>query len=301
MYVIRNRNIFFLISGIIITICIAALAFWGLDVGIDFTGGSIIEVTYTEEVPSTQAVQNRLNALDLGGGVSVRPTEESGFFIRTPFLDAQGHESTLDALSFEGEFEVRENRFSSVGPAIGQELRTKAIWGIGLVILAIILFITFAFRKVSEPVSSWKYGVISIIALVHDILVPVGVFAVIGEFGTAEVDVLFVMALLAILGYSVNDTIVVFDRVRENLKLNEETKTREPFGETVGRSLNQTYARSLNTSVTTGLVLLALYFFGGASTELFALTLLVGVIAGSYSSLFLASPLLVSFAPREEK
>jgi preprotein translocase subunit SecF len=170
-------------------------------------------------------------------------------------------------------------------------------------VLAIIFFIAFTFRHVSKPVSSWKYGSIAIVALLHDIALPVGLFAILGKFFGAEVDILFVMALLAILGYSVNDTIVVFDRVRENLRQNKDANIREKFEETVGRSLNQTFTRSINTSVTTGLVLISLFLIGGETTKWFALTLLSGVMAGTYSSIFLATPLLVwvSGHQKEEK
>jgi preprotein translocase subunit SecF len=160
------------------------------------------------------------------------------------------------------------------------------------VVLAIILFVTFAFRKVSDAVSSWAYGSVAIIALLHDILVPSALFAVLGVTAGAQIDLLFVMALLAILGFSVNDTIVVFDRIRENLREHQD-QGQESFSDIVGTSLQQTFARSVNTSLTTLIVLAALYLLGGESTELFSLTLLVGVIAGTYSSLFFASPLLV--------
>jgi preprotein translocase subunit SecF len=182
---------------------------------------------------------------------------------------------------------------NTVGPILGKELRDKAFFAIAVVVLIIIFFIAFAFRKVSKPVSSWKYGTIAIVVLVHDIMLPVGLFAIMGHFFGAEVDGLFVMALLAILGYSINDTIVVFDRIRENLKYNADSNTHEDFEFTVGKSLNQTYVRSFNTSLTTSLTLLALFFFGSESTHYFSLTLLAGVIAGTYSSIFLAAPMLV--------
>ena len=187
-----------------------------------------------------------------------------------------------------------QERFNSIGPTIGKELRNKAFVAIGIVIIAIMLFVAFVFRKVSKPVSSWKYGVAAIIALIHDIIVPTGVFAFLGYILGVEIDILFVMALLAILGYSVNDTIVVFDRVRENLRLNREHGSEESFDLTVGKSLNQTYARSINTSLTTLFVVIALFFFGSEATQDFALVLAIGIIAGTYSSIFLATPLLVA-------
>jgi len=227
------------------------------------------------------------------GGYKLQPTGENGYVLRTRDLEDSERVNLLTLLSFEGSREVVQKRFSMVGPIIGEELKQKAYIAIVIVVLAIILFITFSFRRVSFPVSSWKYGLIAIVALVHDILIPTGAFIILGKFSGAEIDILFVTALLAILGFSVNDTIVVFDRVRENLNLNQEKGRKESFRDTVGRSLNQTYARSINTSLTTLLVLLTLLFLGGDSTRYFALTLVIGVIAGTYSSIFLASPLLV--------
>ncbi|MCR4306599.1 MAG: protein translocase subunit SecF, partial [Candidatus Yonathbacteria bacterium] len=187
-----------------------------------------------------------------------------------------------------------EERFNSIGPVIGSELKRKAVIAIIIVMVAIILFITFAFRRVSEPVSSWKYGLVAIVALAHDVIIPTGVFAVLGNFFIDfQVNVLFVTALLAILGFSIHDTIVVFDRIRENLRRNKEYHIDKGFAETVGEGLSQTFTRSINTSMTVVFVMLVLYFLGGEPTRQFALALSVGVIAGTYSSVFIASPLLV--------
>lgn len=191
-----------------------------------------------------------------------------------------------------------ELRFNSIGPALGSELATKALYALGAVTLAIMLYIAWAFRRVSRPVSSWVYGGIVVIILIHDVIVPAGFYAILAHFTGAQVDSLFVVALLAILGYSVNDTIVIFDRVREHLHTNREHKVEEPFEETVGKSITETLGRSINTSVTVSLALIALIIFGAAETVNFALVLLVGVIAGTYSSILLAAPLLVPLAKR---
>jgi len=201
-------------------------------------------------------------------------------------LTEEEHQGISSVLSENGNYEFTEKRFDSIGPVIGGELKRKALVSIGLVIFLIIIFIAFAFRGVSRPVSSWKYGLVAVAALIHDVLVPIGVFAFIG----AEVDVLFVTALLAILGYSVNDTIIIFDRIRENIKL----KISNDFEEAVGMSLRQTMARSINTSLTTLVVLVFLYFLGGDATKMFSLALGVGIIAGTYSSIFLAGPFLIT-------
>ena len=292
MLVVKYRNVFFAISGIIVAAALGAIAVFGLNFGIDFTGGEIVETSY-EVRPEKSTVEAQLNELELGA-YSLRAAGEHEYILRVRPLEESERDAVFTALTVVGETTGEIERFNAVGPTIGQELRSKAWVAILAVVLAIILFIAFTFRKVSKPVSSWKYGVIAIVALLHDVIVPTGVFAVLGYFLGAEIDVLFVMAILAILGYSVNDTIVVFDRVREHLRDNEEKNRKEDFEITVGKSLEQTYVRSINTSITTLLVLLALFFVGAETTQDFVLVLIAGVLAGTYSSIFLATPLLVA-------
>ena len=293
MLVVTYRKIFFILSAVIVALSLGVVLTFGLNFGIDFTGGAIAEVSYPAERPGKEDVEDRLTNLPIGV-FSLRPSDDDGFILRTRDLAEEERVAVVDALSLNGTVELVEERFNSIGPVIGTELRNKAFLAIAIVVLAIILFVAFAFRKVSKPVSSFKYGLIAIVALLHDIIVPLGLFAILGQFFGAEVDVLFVMALLAILGYSVNDTIVVFDRVRENLRTNEELNRKEEFELTVGKSLNQTYVRSINTSLTTIFVLVTLFILGAPATQNFALVLLTGVIAGTYSSIALATPLLVS-------
>lgn len=300
MLVIIYRKIFYTLTALLIIGSVLSIGFFGLNFGIDFTGGSILEVSYEGDIPQKDVLESRIMNLAIGG-FSLRTAGDNGFILRTSELSDDTRVSVLKALSLNGEFMVTQERLNTVGPVIGNELKNKSFAAMVIVVIVIVLFIAFVFRKVSEPVSSWKYGFIAIIALLHDVLIPVGVFAVLGHFFGSEINVLFVMALLAILGYSVNDTIVVFDRVRENLRLNRELHRKEDFELTVGKSLTQTYARSINTSFTTVLVLLALFFFGATATQDFALTLLVGVIAGTYSSIFLATPLLVSWSGAVKK
>ncbi|MBL4644257.1 MAG: protein translocase subunit SecF, partial [Candidatus Pacebacteria bacterium] len=292
-------KVFFIISGIIVAAAIGSVIFFGLNFGIEFTGGEIAEIRYEVRPEKTQ-LEAQLNELNLGA-YSLRAAGDNEFILRVRPLEEAKRESVFATVTQVGESVGTIERFNSVGPTIGKELRNKAWIAMLAVMFAIIIFIAIAFRKVSEPVSSWKYGVIAIIALIHDVIVPTGVFAAVGYFLGAEVDVLFVMALLAILGYSVNDTIVVFDRVRENLSENEENNRREDFELTVGKSLNQTYARSINTSLTTLAVLLALFFIGSEVTQDFALVLIAGVLAGTFSSLFIATPLLVTVQKWTEK
>lgn len=296
MFIIERTKLFLGIGIAIVALSLVSIFIFKLPLGIDFTGGSILEVSYLEDAPSPAEVSQAVSIAGVPDAL-IQHTGKTGYIIRTKELDDALRATVLSRLSFEGTRPVTEERFSSVGPTIGAELRAKAWIAIGTVIGAIILFIAFAFRNVTkamraagrEGVSSWTFGLVAIVALIHDILVPTGVFAVLG----AEIDTLFVMALLAILGFSVNDTIVVFDRIRENIIHDREEHTKKEFKTIVGESVSQTIARSVNTSLTTLFVLGALFFAGAETTKLFTLTLAIGVVAGTYSSICLASPLLV--------
>jgi preprotein translocase subunit SecF len=289
MWVVSNRKIFYAISIILVVASLAALAIWGVKPGIDFTGGTLVEVSYPGGRPDQSVVASQLSVVD--PAASIRAAGADGYIVRMKEIDQAEKQTVMDALSLKGSFQIVEKTFDSIGPVLGAEAFRKSAVSIILVILAIVLFITFAFRKVSEPVSSWKYGLTAIIALIHDVIIPIGVFSVLGHFYGYEVDTLFVTALLVILGFSVHDTIVVFDRVRENLK---HASNRKSFEHVVGESVSQTFTRSINTSLTTLLALIVLYIFGGSSTHHFALALIIGIAAGTYSSIFVGSPLLVT-------
>ena len=295
MFVVNNRKIFYLISAVLVGASIVALAIWGLNLSIDFKGGAIAEISYPDPdgKPTVAEIEKNLEKLNLGEH-SIRPVGENGYLLRTRELAETERVSLLKALTFDGTQKITEERFDSIGPLLGKEAVRKSLFSIILVIICIVLFVTFAFRKVSEPVASWKYGLITVLALIHDVLIPAGVFAVLGHFQGIEEDTLFVTALLVVLGFSVHDTIVVFDRVRENLKINRETRAKKPFEQIVGDSISQTFVRSINTSLTTVLVLIVLLFVGATSTKLFSLALIIGIIAGTYSSIFIGSTLLVT-------
>lgn len=286
--VIGYRKIYYFLSGILVLTSITSLFFWGLKFGIDFTGGSLIEVNYLDARPSTEDLSLKIESAGFGT-VSAAPAGESGVIFRLKEIDETEHQRVLGILK-EGR-NVEEKRFESIGPTIGRELKTKAIEAVILVLFAIVIYIAWAFRKVSRPVVSWKYGVVAIIALLHDTIIPIGVFSILGKFYGIEIDTFFVTAILTVLGFSVHDTIVVFDRIRENIK----KATHERFEDVVNKSINQTFVRSINTSMTVLFVLLSIYIFGGSSIANFALTLLIGIIAGTYSSIFIASPLLVTW------
>jgi preprotein translocase subunit SecF len=296
MFVIKYKNLFFALSAILVGASILSIVVWGFNLGIDFKGGAILEIEYESDRPDIGVINETLETLSLGI-FSVQPTGDRGYLIRTRDLTEIEKENLDNLLTFDGQAQFIEKRYTSIGPAIGQELARRGVIAILLVVALIILFIAFVFRHVSRPVSSWRYGLVAIIALIHDIIIPIGLFSFLGYWRGAEIDALFLTALLAILGLSVNDTIVIFDRIRENLK----NRISPHFTETVGVSLRETFSRSINTSLTTLFVLLSLLFFGGETTKDFALVLSLGMIIGTYSSIFLAAPLLVIFEGRASR
>lgn len=290
MFIIKHKKILVGISATLVALSIISLLVFGLNPGIDFKGGALTEVVYNDVRPAQTELEKPLADLNFGS-VLLQPTGEKGYIVKTRDLTDPEHSLLLTALSGGKVDSLTEMSFTSIGPSVGRELTRKAVMSIILVAFAIICFIAFAFRKVSKPVSSWRYGIIAIIALLHDVLIPAGIFAALSHFYGAELDTLFVVAILTILGLSVSDTIVIFDRIRENLRSQAEHRTN--FSETVGQSLEQSFVRSLSTSMTVILVLLALFFFGPITTRYFALMLIAGMFFGTYSSIFLASPLLV--------
>ena len=387
--IVQRRKIWFAFSAILISASIVVLSVWGLKLGIDFTGGTLMEFSFKEETLNSEEIKDALKDLDLGE-VNIQFSGDDSVLLRFKDVDENTHqeiikaldiailgedrkedgdnlewnvESTEDSESFEdsesddnqndetgaenepisgikkamaadeveiidetNEVEesgievttdsgeevnieseeidlesaiaaneensnIKEKRFDSIGPVIGNELKSTAVIAIVIALIAIVLYIGWAFRKVSRPVSSFKYGIIATITLFHDIIITLGVFAVLGHLYNIEIGIPFVAALLAILGYSVNDTIVVFDRTRENLI----RSGADDFENVVNKSVNETLIRSLNTSFTTLLVLATLYLFGGATIKYFVVALIVGISAGTYSSIFIASPLLVTW------
>ncbi len=292
---VRPRKITYIFSTILVIASLSALFIWKLKLGIDFTGGSLLEAEYSDSRPEISKIQQSVDGLGFGN-VVLQPSGDKDLIVRLKDLTAEEHKILLDALKIDGKIPA-EKRFDSIGPVIGNELRQKSIIAVVIVALMIILYIAWAFRKVSRPVSSWKYGVAAVVALIHDVTIPAGVFAFLGHFKGVEIDVLFITALLTTLGFSVHDTIVVFDRIRENLRKD----VGKSFPEVVEHSIRQTLARSIFTSMTVIMVLIALLSFGGPSTKYFSLTLLLGITFGTYSSICLASPLLVTWQKWNEK
>jgi len=290
---LKYKIVYFVFSGVLILATIGCLVIFGLKPGIDFTGGSILEIEYIEERPSNQEIKTAISDLDLGE-ILVQPTEEKGVILRMKNLSEDTHQEVIEKLK--EDHQVEERRFESIGPVIGQELKEKTKIVIILALLTIVLYIAWAFRKVSKPVASWQYGIAALLALFHDVLIPIGILSVLGKLYGVQVTIPVVTALLTVLGYSINNTVVVFDRIRENLLKHIGT-----YEEVVDNSLNQTLTRSINTSLTTLFVLIAIFFFGGETLKYFALVLILGIIVGTYSSIFLASPILVAWLRRKKK
>lgn len=293
--IVRYRKSYYAFSGTLIALSIAALMLWGLKFGIDFRGGSLLVGEFAATAPANQEISGALEELDLGEMV-IQQTGERGVMLRFKEVDEQTHQRIVVALEefaqkLDPENNFTQRSFESIGPSIGKELRTKALTATAIVLALIIGYVAFAFRKVSYPLTSWKYGVATLVALFHDVIIPLGLFAVLGRFYNVEISSAFIAAILTVLGYSVHDSIIVFDRVRENL-LKHQGKT---FDETVNISVNQTFVRSLNTSLTVILVLLAIYFFGGESIKYLSLILMVGIGVGTYSSIFIGSTILTSW------
>ncbi|MCC6198944.1 protein translocase subunit SecF [Candidatus Nomurabacteria bacterium] len=291
MFVITYQKIFLTLSAVFVAVGLGFIVAFGLTPGIDFTGGSALGLSFADVRPETTVLKERADNVGFSDAL-IQTVGDKGISVKTRDLTDAERAYLIAALTDDGREVATQESFTTIGPSVGSELKRKAILSIVLVLISIICFVAYAFRKVSTPVSSWKYGLAVIIALAHDIIIPAGVFALLGHLIGAEVDTLFVVALLTTLALSVSDTIVVFDRVRENLPLMKGAS----FSSVVGESLSQTFARSINTSLVVLVMVVALALFGPSSTRLFATVLAIGMFFGTYSSIFLASPLLVLMA-----
>jgi preprotein translocase subunit SecF len=298
MNLMNHKYTLLLVPGIVSLLALVSIALWGLKPGVDIASGTNLQIAFPDGRPAVSEVQRVVSPLGLGE-VRVQPTGANSYILRERTLTNDEKNTLENALATLGT--TKEENISIASPAVSSELFKKGMLAFVLVALSVIIFIAFAFRHVSKPLASWKYGVIVIVTLLHDVIVPVGLFALLGHVRGAEVDSLFIVALLTILGVSINDTIVVFDRIRENLKHNQEFHKKEGFDEVVSRSIWQTLTRSINTSLAVLIVLFALFLIGPVSTKDFALTLIAGMIAGTYSSMLLAAPLLVIWEEKQKK
>jgi preprotein translocase subunit SecF len=288
---IQKRKIFYALSGAMIGVSFLSLLIFGFNWGIDFTGGTLWEISTAGDISrSIEKIRNYLEENDLGQ-VNIQTTSDNSLILRFPSISEERHDQLLEGLK-KIIPSIEEKRFESVGPSIGQELKTKSVWATVLVFLGILIYLWYAFRRSSSGIPPYRYGILAIIALMHDAMFIVGLFSILGKFQGWEVNSDFLVALLVVVGYSVHDTIVVFDRIRENLRL----KTKESLENIVNLSIQQTLMRSLNTSLTTLFPLIMLYFFGPLSTKILALAMIGGVIIGTYSSICLVAPLLYDWS-----
>jgi len=290
MYNIISKTKYAYAVSIALTILsVLSIFVWGLKFGIDFTGGTVMEIRFSQNLPTSQEIVEILGGLDLNS-LTVQGKGGNSLLVSYASVDDSVNQEVWKEIS--GKYpEATQSKVDYRDSSVSSELKKNSLWALFWAAVGIMAFIAFAFRKVSRPVESWKYGAGAVIALIHDVLITVGAFAILGHFKGIEVGVPFIAALLTILGFSVHDTIVVYDRTRENLL---KGSGKEAFPEVVNRSLNETLVRSINTSMTVVITLLAIYIFGGESIKDFALALLIGVSFGTYSSIFIASALLVT-------
>ncbi len=298
MNIIKHRNLFFTFSFLIILPGIFALYAWGLKLGIDFEGGTLWEIKFEQQTEGKIVTAQTLSEYLQASGAEVSQTSQTGIDTILMKLKVTDDEKIKELKQkINNDFgKTQDLKLETIGPVISKELTQKAFTTTLIAILAIVTYVTWAFRKIPKPASSLSFGICTIIALIHDVIVVIGAFAILGHFANIEIDSLFITALLTVLGFSVHDTIVVFDRIRENLKKYSEYS----FEEIVNHSVLQTFARSLNTSLTVVFVLLALLLFGGETIKTFVLALLIGVVSGTYSSIFNAAPLLVVWQKIQE-
>jgi len=293
---LKYRKIFYTLTVIVVGLSIASIFVWGLKLGIDFTGGSSLEVEYETERPSIQLVLDELRELG-SEEVIVQPIGEKGVILTTKSTSEDTYSEIVKKLEELGKLKEGSAQFETIGPVIGKELKEKTKIVVILSLMAIVFYIALAFRRISRPINSFSYGLASVIALCHDVLITLGVFSVLGKLYGIQITIPIIAALLTVVGYSINNSVVVFDRARENLlKLRESS-----FGLVINKSINETFTRCINTSLTTLFVVFTIFFFGGETLKYFALALILGISFGTYSSVFLVTPLLVSYLAWRER
>jgi preprotein translocase subunit SecF len=293
---LKFRKIYFVIAGLLIIGSFFSIFKFGLKPGIDFTGGSILEVVYNSERPSNQIIKDALKDLDLGD-FSVQSTGEKGVILKMKHILEETHQAVIQNLNSISQLE--EISFESVGPTIGKELKEKTTVFVTLSLIAIVIYIIIAFSNVTFPIKSWQYGFASLFILANDILIPLGVFSILGNLYGVQITIPVVTALLTVVGYAINNVVVVYDRLRENLLRSNAKKER--FEELANSAISQTLARQINTSLTVLFALIFIFFWGGETLKYFSLALILGVATGLYSSIFLAIPMLVGWLKMRKK
>ena len=285
---LKYKNFFLVFSSLVIIVCAVLMVIWPLKPSIEFTGGSVLEIKYQDNRPASQEVQDKIKDLNLGD-VAIQQVEDKGLILRMQSTSEDIHQKVVEKLKETGNFE--EQSFESIGPVVGKELYQKTVLLVIVSLIAMLLYIAFAFRNVPGPVSPWIYGLASFLILTHDVVVPLGVFSVLGKFYGIQVTIPIITALLTVVGYAINNVIVVYDRTRENLLRTKNIN----FAEIANISINQTLSRQINTSLAVLFPLFAMYFISGVALKYFSLALILGIITGTYSSIFLATPMLVAW------
>jgi len=291
--VVAHRRLWYAISGVCIGASIIAVGIWRLNLGIDFTGGTLIELAFADARPAPSVIRERVESAG-ATRVLVQPAGERNAIIRTALMTSEVRAAVVRA--FAGQ--AVGQRFESIGPTIGRELARKTVTGVILALVLIVAYVGWMFRRAGKEISSLAYGAVTLASMAHTVIIPIGVFAVLGATLGVEIDAPFIAALLTILGYSINDTIIILDRIRENVSGNRRA---EAFADVVERSVRQSFTRSLNTGLATLAALLAIVLFGGASVRFFALAIMIGIAIGTYSSIFIAAPLLVTWYERKHR
>jgi preprotein translocase subunit SecF len=291
---IKYSKIYFSVALILALASIIALASFGLNLGMDFQGGTSIKVEYENKIAEIEQIKDNLSIENY----ELQSFGDKGIILKIKNKDIEATQlnSILEELSIEGNT-IIDSEFQTISPVIGKELKNKTILVAIVALTAMLLYIAFAFNKVSGPISPFQYGLVSTLMLFNDILIPLGVLAFLGKYLNVELTIPIVTAILAVIGYSINNNIVIFDRIRENLRL----YSKLAYSEVVNKSLNQVIVRCVNTSLTTLFVLTALYYFfiGEGGIEYFALTALIGIVVGTLSSIFLSSPILSKWAEKK--
>ena len=285
---LKHKNIFLIFSLVIMIACAALMVIWPLKPSIELTGGSVLELKYEGDRPSSQTIQEKLKDLKLQD-VIIQQVDDKGVVIRMQSDSEDIHQNVIQALNDTGKFE--EMSFEKIGPVVGKELSQKTFFLVAASLLAMLVYIAIAFKNVPGPINSWMYGAASFLMLAHDVLVPLGVFSVLGHFYGTQITIPVITALLTVVGYAINNVIVVYDRSRENLLRARNAN----FAEVANLSINQTLSRQINTSLAVLFPLFAMYFLSGAALKYFSLALILGIITGTYSSIFLATPILVAW------
>ena len=285
---LKYKNFFLVFSSLVIIVCAVLMVIWPLKPSIEFTGGSVLEIKYQDNRPASQEVQDKIKDLNLGD-VAIQQVEDKGLILRMQSTSEDIHQKVVEKLKETGNFE--EQSFESIGPVVGKELYQKTVLLVIVSLIAMLLYIAFAFRNVPGPVSPWIYGLASFLILTHDVVVPLGVFSVLGKFYGIQVTIPIITALLTVVGYAINNVIVVYDRTRENLLRTKNINC----AEIANISINQTLSRQINTSLAVLFPLFAMYFISGVALKYFSLALILGIITGTYSSIFLATPMLVAW------